>query len=693
MGPYLDDKQGGQNTHKFKVCLLLALMFLSLLAFFCYQAWLNPKIEFLIPSFTGRWILHSPDMLFPDKLSGTVLFRRRFELDALPGRCDLTIRAATQFSITVNGRTIEADSQHPPHNWKFARTYDIAPFLATPQNSIEIHVANDNGLPALLVEASALQGSRLDLSSNTDWESAPEPDFSHWRHCVLTYQEPPALGADKTPVQNSNAYPIYATLFALYTLLILLAVIPWHVVFPSRTASGNLTTTQDTTTSGNLNFQTSPHSPEPFKYTFAIFIFLLILIILAVNIHNVVAYPYSRSHFDSEGHVAYVKYMAAHWRVPNVTQGWEMYQPPLYYFFSAIVYRLFGGEGNELASLKAVQILGMLSGLACILFSWFTLRVFAKNNRLIQLLGLSTVAFLPMSLYLNPTISNEVFSAFMISLAVYLLVRYGFQDSISYKQAVVLGAVVGLALLSKYTALLVFLVAVAILLVRPWIRAEQRRRELAILVVFIATVLATCGWFYYRNAVMFHKPFVANWDEESGFHFEQPPGYRTLGFYLRFGSIFAHAPERSRWSSFWDGYYGSMWMDPHFNMIDYRDDTANSLGSIVLCLALLPSVAMAVGFVNSLKRILLNRLFEPDFALAALGAVTMLALIWFTMQIPFITTIKAFFTLSLMPAFAVFSGIGLHAMAKNLRKFAPLLYAGLIMLFALITCLFWYRPS
>jgi len=667
-------------------------MLLSLLAFFYYQAWVNPKIEFLSPSFTSRWILHASDVLFPDRLSGTVFFRRLFELDALPRRCALTIKAATQFSLEVNGRVLESDSQQQPRNWKFARTYDITPFLSTSQNIIEIRVTNAHGPPALLVESSSLTGSGLDLSSNTDWESAPERDLSHWRRCALTYQEPPVFGDGKTSVQKSTAYPIYATLFAFYVLFIVLAAIPWHALFRSPAGPGTLTTNRETTTSGDLNCEISSRSTEPFKYTYTIFVFLLIVIILAVNIHNVVAYPYSRSPFDSEAHVAYVKYMAAHWSVPNVTQGWEMYQPPLYYFCSAVVYRLFGGEGNEPASLKAVQVFGMLSGLACILSAWFTLRVIAKNNRLIQLLGTSTVALLPMSLYLNPAISNEVFTASIISFAIYLLVRYGFRDSISFWQAVALGLPVGLALLSKYTALFVFLVTLLILLLRLWLRAEQRRRELVMLAVFVATVLATCGWFYYRNTVMFHKPFVANWDEKSGFHFDQPQGYRTLGFYLKFGSVFANAPERSRWSSFWDGYYGSMWTDPHLVMVDYRDKAADTQGSIILCLALLPSVAMVLGFLTSMKRVLLHRLFEPDFALVALSIITILALVWYTIEIPFITSIKASYSLSLMPAFAVFSGIGLCAMARNLKRFAPLLYACLLVNFILIVRLFWYRP-
>ena len=684
------------NTSRFRRYFFLGLLCLLPAAFFVYQAWFNPRIEFLVPSFKARWILHSPDKLFPDTLSGTVLFRRRFQLWAVPKECILTIRAASQFSLSVNGHMVEPDSQRVPHNWKSARSYDIAPFLLTPDNSIMIRVTNDHGPPALLVETPAwsLPARKITLSSNTDWESAFEPDFARWRRCVLTNQDPPVLGDELSPVQKSSRYPIYMMLFGAYSLFVLLAANPWHLFYRPPVGARPSYDEHHENLPGKQASSTRLFSVFISSQGLRTIVFLVVILgVLLINFHNVAVYPYSRSYFDWEGHVAYIKYVASHWRVPLPTQGWEMYQPPLYYFLSAILYNVCGGETGEPASLKAVQVLGTLSGLACILLAWLSLRLVCTNNRGAQLLGFSTVAFLPMTLYMNPTISNEVFCAAIISWAIYLLMRYGFLPRISFKQAVMLGAVVGLAMLSKYTGFLAFLIAAGVLALRLWIRSGHRRHEAAILAVFAVTVFSLCGWFYVRNAVIFHNPFVGNWNKETGFHFEQPPGYRTLGFYSRFGSVFMHAPERSRWLSFWDGYYGSMWADPHFNMLDYRNGKANSHASIILWLALLPSVAMIVGFVKSLKAIPANRRFEPDFALVMAGIITMLALIWYTMEIPFITTIKAFYSLSLLPAFAVFSGIGLYQMANNLRKFAPLLYISLTALFVLIGRLYWYSGN
>ena len=650
--------------------LVLGLLILAPASFFFCQAWFNPGLEFLVPSMRGRWILHDPDELFPARNSGEVAFRRRFDLKLAPVQCRIDVRAASRFRISVNGHVLEEDSQQPPRNWKIRRTYDIAPFLGQSGNHIEIHVTNGHGLPALLVEASPGMDAGIHVQSDAQWESAQSPDYSSWRRCVYPNQEPPVFGEANSAVQKPPLLPLYAVAFVVYSILVLLSLNPWQIFYrrPASSSGSGLRTAR-------------------------VFLALGIAAVLGLHIHNLLSYPYSRSYFDYEAHVAYVQYVAQHWRVPIATQGWEMYQPPLYYFVSAIVYTVAGGTLREPASLKMVQAIGTLSGLACVLLAWLTLRVCAKDKPWVWILGAGTVAFMPMVLYASPMISNEMFSAAMMSFALYWLIRYGFRDAVSFKQAAGMGLVFGLALLSKYTAFLLFLVAGAVLFIRILIRKGQRRREGAVLLVFCAMTVAISGWFYARNVIQFGKPFIANWDDESGFYWEQPPGYRTPGFYLKVGSVFTKHPERSRWSSFWDGYHGSMWMDTHYNMIDFRDQKANALGTVILALALLPASAMCLGFAGSLRRIVRCRQFGADFALVLSSIVTMLVLIWYTLQIPYITTLKATYSLSLIPAFAVFAGFGLYQMAQNLGKYAAVLHVCLAALFVLIGYLFWFRPQ
>jgi hypothetical protein len=653
--------------------LIIASLCLLPFAFLFYQACYSPGIEFLVPSFRGDWILHSAE-----KISGIVEFRRQFQLEKIPTKCRIRVRAIPQFSMVVNGRTVEENSQSVKHNWKLARKYDIASMLQNGNNTIVIRVSNPQGPPGLLVEGPVLesQEGEVRLSSGTDWEAASDPDFGEWVSAVTTLKDEARLGEKKGPIQKSPRYPVYMMLFGAYLLFILLAIIPWRIFHRSDPDSGS-----------------QSHASRSFRLLSLVPFLVIIVIVLVVNIHNVLTYSHERSGFDWGGHVEYIRYVASKWRAPVATDGWEMFQPPLYYFLSAIIYRLFGGQAAEPGSLKAVQIMGMLSGVANACFVLLVLRKLFEKNYLVQILGFSVAAFLPMCFYMNPLISNEIFSGSVISLAICLLILYGFGKQVRIHHAIILGAAVGLALLSKYTAFFVFLAAAAVLTIRVLVNPSTRRREVRALAVFLVVVLAVSGWLYIRNLVRFHDPFIGNWDEESGYHYEQHHGYRTLGFYMKFSSIFLHTPERGRWSSFWDGKYGSMWTDIHGSFLNLSDEQANLYGSIIIYLALLPSVAILLGFYQSLESAFRSARCNPYLALVMVSVLTIISLISFTMEVPFFSTIKAFFYLSLLPAIAVFAGKGLYTMSRNLGRFRFIVYANLIVLYLFVIKLFWYRGT
>ena len=82
-----------------------------------------------------------------------------------------------------------------------------------------------------------------------------------------------------------------------------------------------------------------------------------------------------------------------------------------------------------------------------------------------------------------------------------------------------------------------------------------------------------------------------------------------------------------------------------------------------------------------------------DLALIVVSVLTLLSVISFTMEVPFFSTIKAFFFLSLLPCFAVFAGKGLYTMVQNLGRFRYVVYANLAVLYLLIVNLFWYRGT
>ena len=93
--------------------LIVALLCISPFVFLFYQAWYSPRIEFLFPTFVGGWILHSAE-----KISGTVEFRRQFQLEDVPSECMIRVRAMLQFSMSINDQVVEENSQKEQNNWK-----------------------------------------------------------------------------------------------------------------------------------------------------------------------------------------------------------------------------------------------------------------------------------------------------------------------------------------------------------------------------------------------------------------------------------------------------------------------------------------------------------------------------------------------------------------------------------------------
>src|SRR5262249_10650867 len=55
------------------------------------------------------------------------------------------------------------------------------------------------------------------------------------------------------------------------------------------------------------------------------------LVWAALYWHNNGLVP-GRMGFDAYDHLRYIEYVRNHWSIPFGNQGWQMYQPPLYYF-------------------------------------------------------------------------------------------------------------------------------------------------------------------------------------------------------------------------------------------------------------------------------------------------------------------------------------------------------------------------
>lgn len=97
---------------------------------------------------------------------------------------------------------------------------------------------------------------------------------------------------------------------------------------------------------------------------------------------------------------------------------YESYQPPLYYFLGAIVYRL--GDG----SLLSIRLFGIWLGVAIILLQYFTLEMVFPDKPLIVLGATAFVAFLPMHVAVTAAVTNDILAELLVIAQIMILLAW-----------------------------------------------------------------------------------------------------------------------------------------------------------------------------------------------------------------------------------------------------------------------------
>jgi hypothetical protein len=127
---------------------------------------------------------------------------------------------------------------------------------------------------------------------------------------------------------------------------------------------------------------------------------------LLVLLYLHVTTPWVRQH-DVGAHREYIEYLSTHKALPPVLQGWETWQPPLYYVAAALWRALFSAFPFD-DPFRPVQYLATVLYLTAILAA---VRIFRQLNlNAVERVGaLCLLAVLPANLFLAARINNDVF--------------------------------------------------------------------------------------------------------------------------------------------------------------------------------------------------------------------------------------------------------------------------------------------
>lgn len=281
---------------------------------------------------------------------------------------------------------------------------------------------------------------------------------------------------------------------------------------------------------------------------------------------------------DEVPHYAYVQYLLAQQQLPTPTGAvlGESHQPPLYYFLGAlatawipqapfqvianpdfafddrIVPNLLIHDARERFPYRAgalawhlVRLLSIALGAVTIWSTWQIARHLFPVNLWIVFGAAAFVAFLPGFVLLSAVVNNDNLVIALSSLGVLQTLRAA-QRGFPIGDAVLLGIILGLAVLSKLTGLVVWVFAASYWLITC--RGENRWRKLApsFLLCFGIAGVMILPWLVY-NQLTFGDPLA--WSIYLTIATPRP-GPMSLGDWARLGL--------GLYTSFWGRFGGAL---------------------------------------------------------------------------------------------------------------------------------------
>ncbi|HVM51496.1 MAG TPA: hypothetical protein VMU04_25920, partial [Candidatus Acidoferrum sp.] len=565
--------------------LALALVICGALGSFGALWWTcsrNPEVYFLPRLAPAQWITWAavPRATLNARVELATVFRRSFTLDQAPRAATLSVAGLRRYALAVNGRPAPTPEQSA-RTWKQPDRFDVHGELQAGTNEVAVTVWNSNGPPALWASLD-LGGRRLD--SDETWQVSCAG--AAWRQARLAGKPKPALA-------GSAAYggeEPWASLRTRWATLGLFAALSAAAYWLFNRLAGPALVGSASASSVAARLLRSDFLP----------VFVLGLVWVALFVNNLGMLP-NLVGYDVDSHQAYVQFIQQHHALPRADQGWEMFQPPLYYALSAGLLDVLSLSARQDGGVMALRVLGMVIGIAHLMLVWACLRLVFPGERAAQRSGLVLAAAMPPLLYVSQYVSNEGLAAALVSACVFLTLRMIKQERLSWTSCAGLGLCLGAALLAKATALVAVPAVLAALLWKAWVGTAKAAGPGARLVLQLGAIVlicaAVCGWHYGRLWAQYGSPLIGVWDPRLGFSWWQDNGYRTSGFYLRFGSVLAH-PWFSSFSSFADGIYGTLWGDGLLG--GGADAVARppwnyDLMAVGYWLALVPTLALLVG--------------------------------------------------------------------------------------------------
>jgi len=416
----------------------------------------------------------------------------------------------------------------------------------------------------------------------------------------------------------------------------------------------------------------------------------LLAVAAAQRVWNVLHYPVFMG-FDAPGNWQYIQLLMERWALPAPDAGWSTAHPPLFYAIGALLGALQASPDEDSVGRPLVLLCAAL-GLAAVAATAWLVHERAGGRLRPTLLATLLLVCLPVHISMSTMLSEELLTSALVSFALVGLVAEMARPEAARGalRPALLGAVAGLALLTKLSAAMLVVAGAAALLAEA--PGRGRARALRSAAAFAAAAALVGGWFYLRNLGQYGYLYPHGLAAHAVM-LEMPPGERGLADYLAFPRAAfsgAQAADPSLLHSVWGSTYASIWFDPHRHFLPKRAPGLTLAARVILVSALVPTAAFVLGLLRGARRAWRER-SAADRLLVGVVGLMLAGYVAFTFRNPWFVTAKGSFLLGLATPFAVYASEVLDGWLSAGRLRALALGGILLALFAASVTTFTYQ--
>lgn len=631
----------------------------------------NSRFNYLPERAPANWILYPtpPNTEMHPAVPIWTVFNRTFVLSEPPATATLELRGFKSLSVQING--VACTNQFAGESdWKSVTRLDVTSQLQPGTNLLSVMVTNRTGPPALWA---VLRAGEVTLSTDETWVAS----------LVGAIWQPAAFASRTRGLQPGHPLLGGETVLASFRKVrgwwligLVIAMVALAFGRPIWARASNLAALANPTRGMWLSLG---------------FVGIVWLALLANNLPRL---P-SLFGFDTDGHTEYIRYVQERGRLPLANEGWQMYQPPLYYLLGAGLLETTALEMEGDSATLLLRALSGVIGFAHLLLLFLCLRRLFPGQTMEQNIGLLFAATLPALLCVSHFITNEGLAAMLSTATLYFALRTWQTEKPPDWLWVAAGGCMGLALLAKFSAIVLLPFVLAML---GW-HSLKLKRETVIAkwrgpLLTVAACALACGWHYARVWSQFGHPLIGNWSPQSGFAWWQEHGYTTAPYFWSAGQALV-SPLFSGFNSLADGFFSTLWADGLISggtRMNFRPPWNYAPMIAGVWLALLPTALVVMGGMKLImhwaRHATIVSLLWPGL-LIAYG----LAIAAMTLRVPSYAQAKAVYTLgALLPlCICLLHGLELTRRAGRFVHLGCLAWLALWMINSFAS--FWVRPN